>query len=139
MAGAGSRSLSRGISLLPPAGLPRGAHNRRTHLFQPEGNTMTSRRQFIALVPLFGAAALAHADAPLPLVDPKSPQAQQLGYLPDASKADKAKSPKYAAGQACSGCALFQGKVGDASGPCPLYPGKAVLAKAWCNAFVART
>ena len=97
---------------------------------------MTSRRRFIALVPLFGAATLARADAPAPLVDPTSPQAQQLGYVADATKA---KSPKYVAGQACSGCALFQGKVGDASGPCPLYPGKAVLAKAWCSAFVART
>ena len=100
---------------------------------------MTSRRRFIALAPLFGAAALARADAPPPLVDPKSPQAQQLGYVADAGKEAKAKSPKYAAGQACSGCALYQGKVGDASGPCPLYPGKAVLAKAWCSAFVART
>ena len=97
---------------------------------------MTSRRRFIALVPLFGAATLARADAPAPLVDPTSPQAQQLGYVADATKA---KSPKYVAGQACSGCALFQGKVGDASGPCPLYAGKAVLAKAWCTAFVART
>ena len=100
---------------------------------------MTSRRRFIALVPWFGAVTLARADAPAALVDPKSPQAQQLGYVPDASKIDKAKSPKYAAGQACSGCALFQGKPGDASGPCPLYPGKAVSAKGWCNAFVART
>ncbi len=100
---------------------------------------MTTRRRFIALVPLFGATALARADAPAPLVDPKSPQAQQLGYVADSSKVDKAKSPKYVAGQACSACALFQGKVGDASGPCPLYPGKAVLAKAWCSAFVART
>jgi hypothetical protein len=99
---------------------------------------MTTRRRFIALVPLFGAATLARADAPPP-VDPKSPQALQLGYMPDASKVDKAKFPKYAAGQACSGCALFQGKPGDASGPCPLYPGKSVAAKGWCNAFVART
>ena len=99
---------------------------------------MTTRRRFIAIVPLLGAAALARADAPAPLVDPKSPQAQQLGYVPDASKVDKAKSPKYVAGQSCGSCALFQGKVGDASGPCPLYAGKAVLAKAWCSAYVAR-
>ena len=139
MARVGSDPPFRGISLSLPAESPQGAHNRRTHLLQSEGNTMTSRRRFIALVPLFGAAALARADAPPPLVDPKSPQAQQLGYVADASKVDKAKSPRYAAGQACSGCALFQGKVGDASGPCPLYPGKAVLAKGWCNSFVART
>jgi hypothetical protein len=99
---------------------------------------MTSRRQFIAIVPVLGAAALARAQAPAPLVDPKDPQAQALGYTADASKVDKAKYPKYAAGQACSGCALYQGAAGAASGPCPLYAGKAVLAKAWCNAWVKR-
>ena len=99
---------------------------------------MTSRRQFIAIVPLLGAAALARAEASPPLVDPKDPQAQALGYTADATKVDKAKYPKYAAGQACSGCALYQGKPGDASGPCPLYAGKAVAAKAWCSAWVKK-
>jgi len=97
---------------------------------------MTSRRRFIAIVPLLGAAALARAQAPL--VGPKDPQAQALGYAADATKVDKAKYPKYAAGQACGNCALYQGKAGDASGPCPLYAGKAVLAKAWCSAYVKR-
>ncbi len=97
---------------------------------------MTTRRHFIAIVPLLGAAALARAETPL--VDPKDPQAAALGYTPDASKVDKAKYPKFEAGQACSACALYQGKAGDASGPCPLYAGKAVLAKAWCSAWVKR-
>ena len=97
---------------------------------------MTSRRRFIAIVPLLGAAALARAETPL--VDPKDPQAAALGYTPDAAKVDKAKYPKYAAGQACGNCALYQGKAGDASGPCPLYAGKAVLAKGWCSAWVKR-
>ena len=97
---------------------------------------MTSRRRFIAIVPMLGAAALARAQPPL--VDPQDAQAVALGYVADATKADKAKFPKYATGQACAGCALYQGKAGDASGPCPLYAGKAVLAKAWCNAFVKR-
>ena len=99
---------------------------------------MTSRRRFIALVPLFGAATLARAEAPAPLVDPKDAQAVALGYSADASKVDRAKYPKYAPGDSCSGCALYQGKAGAASGPCPLYAGKAVLAKAWCSAFVKR-
>lgn len=97
---------------------------------------MTSRRRFIAIAPLFGAAVLARAGTPL--VDPKDPQAVALGYTADAAKADKAKYPKFAAGQACGNCALYQGKAGDASGPCPLYAGKAVLAKAWCSAWVKR-
>ena len=99
---------------------------------------MTSRRQFIAIVPVLGAATLARAQAAAPLVDAKDPQAQALGYAPDATKVDKAKYPKYAAGQSCAGCALYQGAAGAASGPCPLYAGKAVLAKAWCNAWVKR-
>ena len=99
---------------------------------------MTSRRRFIALVPVLGAAALARAQAPAPLVDPKDPQAAALGYVADASKADKAKYPKYAAGQACSSCALFQGKAGEAAGPCPLYAGKSVAAKGWCSAWVKK-
>ena len=97
---------------------------------------MTSRRRFIAIVPLIGAAALARAQTPL--VDPKDSQAVALGYTPDATKVDKAKYPKYAAGQACSGCALYQGKAGDAAGPCPLYAGKSVAAKGWCSAWVQR-
>jgi hypothetical protein len=101
-----------------------------------EDPTMTSRRRFIAIVPLLGATALARAGATL--VDPKDPQAVALGYTPDAAKADKAKYPKYAAGQDCGNCALYQGKAGDASGPCPLYAGKSVLAKGWCSAWVKR-
>ena len=99
---------------------------------------MTSRRRFISLVPLLGAATLARAQAPAPLVDPKDPQAVALGYNADATKVDKAKYPKYAPGQACGSCALYQGKTGDASGPCPLYAGKSVLSKAWCSAWVKK-
>ena len=98
---------------------------------------MTSRRRFISLVPLLGAATLARAQS-APLVDPKDPTAQALGYVADATKADKAKFPKYAAGQNCAGCALYQGKAGAASGPCPLYAGKSVEAKAWCSAWVKK-
>ena len=99
---------------------------------------MTSRRRFISLIPVvsLGASALARADAAA--VDPKDPTAVQLGYVTDASKVDKAKYPKYAAGQNCAGCALYQGKAGDKSGPCPLYAGKAVLSNAWCSAWVKR-
>ena len=93
---------------------------------------------FHRLVPLLGAAALARAQAPRRSSIPKDPQAVALGYTPDATKADKAKYPKYAPGQACGTCALYQGKAGDAAGPCPLYAGKAVAAKAWCSAWVKK-
>ena len=98
---------------------------------------MTSRRRFIALVPLVGVAALAQAQAPAPL-DPKDAQAAALGYTPDATKVDKAKYPKYAPPQACGNCALYQGAATAAAGPCPIYQGKLVQAKGWCSAYVKK-
>jgi hypothetical protein len=101
---------------------------------------MTSRRTFIQILPLASTLALlagtAHADAAK--VDEKDPQATALGYVSDATKADKAKFPRYAAGQTCGNCQLFQGKAGDAGGPCPLFAGKQVAAKGWCSAWVKK-
>jgi High potential iron-sulfur protein len=101
---------------------------------------MTSRRQFIRIVPVAGAALLATrgafaADAPM--VDEKDPQAAALGYVADAAKADKAKYPNYAAGQNCSSCQLYQGKA-DPKGVCPLFAGKQVAGKGWCSAYAKK-
>jgi hypothetical protein len=76
-----------------------------------------SRRQFMILSAA-GACTLAlngkvQAQA---MVAETDPQAAALGYKADASKVDKAKFPKYAAGQQCSNCALFQGKADAAAG-----------------------
>ena len=73
-----------------------------------------------------------------PMVDEKDPAAVALGYVADATKVDKTKHAKYAAGQACSGCALYQGQVDAAGGPCPLFAGKQVSAKGWCISFVKK-
>jgi len=73
-------------------------------------------------------AALGESDA----------QAVALGYKADASKVDKAKQTKYAAGQACSSCALFQAAAGAAAGACPLFAGKQVAAKGWCTAWAKK-
>jgi hypothetical protein len=104
-------------------------------------NIMTTRREFIVQVGL-GSAALMVAGqsraAAGPLVAETDPQAAALGYKTVAANADKVKYPKYAAGQQCSGCALFQGKPGDAQAPCALYAGKQVLAGAWCSAFAKK-
>ena len=102
---------------------------------------MTSRRDFIRIVPLAGAALLAGrasfgADAP-PL-DPKDPKAVALGYVPDATHANKAKFPSYAAGHECANCLQFKGQAGAASGPCTIFGGKQVSAKGWCSAWVKR-
>ena len=49
----------------------------------------------------------------------KDAVAVSLGYVADASRVDKAKYPNYAAGQACSGCTLFQGRSRSRSGRLP--------------------
>jgi hypothetical protein len=103
---------------------------------------MPSRRAFIQIVPLatvaaFGLASVANA-ADAPKVDEKDPQAAGLGYTTDAAKLDKAKYPKYAAGQSCSGCQLYTGKPADAYGGCAIFAGKQVASKGWCNAYTKR-
>ena len=103
---------------------------------------MTSRRAFIQIVPLatvaaLGLAATARA-ADAPKVDEKDPQAAGLGYTTDAAHLDKAKYPKYAAGQSCGSCQLFAGKPGEAYAGCAIFAGKQVAAKGWCNAYTKR-
>jgi hypothetical protein len=102
---------------------------------------MTSRRQFIQIIPVAGlAAAVASrpAWAQANMLDEKSPQAAALGYVADATKADKAKFKQYAAGQNCANCALYQGKPTDAAGGCPLFAGKQVAGKGWCSAWAKK-
>ncbi|MEO8311866.1 MAG: high-potential iron-sulfur protein [Caldimonas sp.] len=99
---------------------------------------MTTRRAFIRLVPLSAIGILAAEPSFAADVDPKDPQAIALGYVADATKADKAKFPRYAAGQDCATCQLYQAKPTDASGPCPLFAGKTVAAKGWCSAYAKK-
>jgi len=99
----------------------------------------SNRRVFLMSVAATGAAALASTAARAQAqVDPKDAQAASLGYVADATKADTKKFPKYAAGQACGSCALYQGKAGDATGACPLFAGKVVSAKGWCSAYAKK-
>ena len=99
----------------------------------------TSRRQFI----IYSAAGLAslsmtnQANAQA-MVAETDPQAAALGYKADASKVDKAKYAKYAAGQKCDNCALYQGKPGSAAGGCSLFAGKQVAAKGHCSAWAKK-
>ncbi|MDR5855690.1 high-potential iron-sulfur protein [Caballeronia sp. LZ062] len=101
----------------------------------------TSRRTF--LMTSVGVAStlalgsrVAFADAPK--VEESDPTAQALGYKLDASKVDKAKFPKYAAGQECGNCQFYQGKASDPFAPCPMFGGKQVAAKGWCSAYAKK-
>jgi hypothetical protein len=100
---------------------------------------MTNRREFIVQFSL-GSSMLAAGStfAQGAMVAETDPQAAALGYKADASKADKTKFPKYAAGQQCGNCALYQGKAADASGPCSIFAGKQVTAKGWCSAYTKK-
>jgi len=101
----------------------------------------SSRRQFLsagaALAGSLCVVRAALADTPVKLLE-TDPTAESLGYKDDATKVDRAKFPKYAPPQACSNCALYQGKASDANGPCPIYAGKLVQGKGWCNAYVKK-
>ncbi len=86
-------------------------------------------------------AAAPPAAAPVatgPMLDEKDPTAAALGYVAEASRVDKAKHTKFADGQACSNCALYQGVGGAGSGPCPLFAGKQVSAQGWCASYARK-
>ena len=72
------------------------------------------------------------------MVDEKDATAMALGYVAEATRADKTKFKNYVDGSQCSGCALYMGKPGDAAGPCPLYAGKSVSSKGWCSSWVKK-
>ncbi|EEA00439.1 High potential iron-sulfur protein [Burkholderia sp. H160] len=97
----------------------------------------SSRRTFlitsIGVASTLALSRQAFADAPK--VSETDPTAVALGYKADASKVDKAKFAKFAPGQQCSNCSFFQGKAGDAYGPCPMFAGKQVAATGWCSAY----
>lgn len=101
------------------------------------------RRVFLMHVAAASAAASSAvasgaAVAQTPLVDEKTPQAAALGYVADAKRADVKKFPKFAAGQNCANCALYQAKPGDKAGGCPLFAGKQVAAAGWCSAWAKK-
>ncbi len=106
---------------------------------------MTNRREFIVNCS-FGASAAAaalvlttnSALAQGAMVAETDANAAALGYKALATKVDKAKYPKYAAGQVCNNCALFQGKAADKAGGCPLFAGKQVAGAGWCSAWAKK-
>lgn len=97
----------------------------------------TTRRTFLMTLAA-GGSLLSSAAYGQNKLDEKDAQAVALGYVADATKADKKKYPQYAAGKACSNCALYQGKPSDAAGACPLFAGKQVAGKAWCSAWAKK-
>lgn len=99
---------------------------------------MSTTRRIFLMTLAAGGSLLATAARGQTKVDEKDPQATALGYVADATKTDTKKFPKYAAGQMCSNCALYQGKPSDAAGGCPLFGAKQVAGKGWCSAWAKK-
>jgi hypothetical protein len=104
----------------------------------PRANTTPTPHPAPATVPDAVPNTSPTVAANLPMVDEKDAQAVALGYVDDATKVDATKFKAYMPGSRCSGCALYQGKSGEASGPCPLFPGKMVAAAGWCGSWVKK-
>ena len=85
-----------------------------------------------------GGAVLASGVRAQALVDEKDPQAVVFGYVAEAKRVDVKKFPKFAAGQNCANCALFQAKATDKAGGCPLFAGRQVTAAGWCSAWAKK-
>ena len=99
---------------------------------------MNNTRRTFLMTLAAGSAVLTTAAQSQATLDEKDAQALALAYVADAAKADTKKFPKYAAGQNCASCALYQGKAGDAAGGCPLFAGKQVRSKGWCSAWAKK-
>lgn len=97
-------------------------------------NQPAPRRVFLMMLAASGTAYMTGARAQA-VLDEKDAQAVSLGYVTDASRANAKKYAKYAPGQKCGTCALYQGKPGDKNGPCPIYGGKLVSPSGWCSAW----
>ena len=100
-------------------------------------NQSLPRRVFLMTLAASGAALASTAQAQA-MLDEKDGQAVALGYVADAKRVDAKKFPKFAAGQNCANCALYQGKAADKAGGCPLFAGKQVAGAGWCSAWAKK-
>jgi len=102
------------------------------------------RRRFIEIAAGTAAVAsgllpaLAHA-ADLPHLSATDPTAKSLGYNPETKNVPSSKYANHRPTQECGNCNLYTGAAGAEWGPCQIFPGKAVHARGWCSAYVAKT
>ncbi len=100
-------------------------------------NSPVPRRVFLMTLATSGTALATNAQAQA-MLDEKDPQAVALGYVADAKRVDTKKFPKFAAGQLCSNCALYQGKATDKAAGCPLFGTRLVAGPGWCSAWAKK-
>ncbi|WP_213781103.1 high-potential iron-sulfur protein [Caballeronia sp. dw_276] len=100
----------------------------------------SSRRTFlISSIGMASALAVSRTAFADPVKLPETdPMAKSLGYKENAATVDKAKFPRYAAGQDCGNCSFYQAKATEPYAACPMFAGKQVASKGWCNAYNKR-
>ena len=64
--------------------------------------------------------------------------ATAIGYKKDTTKVVASKYPNHKADQKCNNCSLYQGKPGDANGPCLAVGGKLVAVAGWCSVWAKK-
>jgi hypothetical protein len=80
----------------------------------------------LAAIPVIAAVGY-HGSASAEMVSADDPTAKALQYTEHSTEA----------GKHCGNCNLYQGGTA-ASGPCPIFPGKEVVATGWCKSWVAK-
>lgn len=92
---------------------------------------------FLSSIPVLATQiSLAQDSTELIELTEDDPSAQALAYKADASTVDSTAYPNFEPSQLCSNCLYYQGKEGDVTGPCTLFPGKSVTAAGWCSVYV---
>jgi len=104
---------------------------------------MNTRRHFLSkLIVSTAAPALlcrsAFGQTPPVKLEDSDPMAAALGYKSDTAQVDGQKYPQHKPDQKCDGCALYQGKPGDANGPCSAVGGKLVAGNGWCLVYAKK-
>ncbi len=74
----------------------------------------------------------------MPRLSEDDPQAKSLAYVHNAEDVIASDQLRYASGQECSNCQLYQGTANDEWAGCPLFAGKLVKGTGWCTAYVRR-
>lgn len=101
-------------------------------------DTMEAAEDAVEEVADEAATIASDAASNMPQVDENGAQASGLAYRHDATTVDTSNQPRYAAGQQCSNCVLFQGGSAEWGG-CPLFVGQQVKATGWCSAYSAKS
>jgi hypothetical protein len=106
---------------------------------------MSNRRNFLRVTTASGVAiacgvvtAQTPAPSSAPMLSEQDPQAIALGYVTLATRVDKTKYPKFAQGQHCAACQLYQGPATAPVAPCTVFGGKQVNGPGWCSAYTPR-